>query len=251
MANSRHYPWMDEMIQQEAFPDSGKVTMAVVTGEHPFNVTGFHIMFRSLPEVDYYPQHLEDYVVDMAKVRTRYDVVLFFNFHLDTPPANERGWWWLGRTKEALEELGETEQGIVMLHHALAAFPGWEFWSEAVGIPHSDRTYIPDELAGGLSFGEMLHIDITDPEHPITRGLSAWDMYGETWDFGGTKPGPDCHTILVTDHPKMRMKAMAWVHQFKKARVFCLQLGHNNDSYADPSFRTVLSRGIQWVARRL
>jgi type 1 glutamine amidotransferase len=33
--------------------------------------------------------------------------------------------------------------------------------------------------------------------------------------------------------------------------VFCLQPGHNNDSYADPIFRTVLSRGIQWAAGRL
>jgi hypothetical protein len=28
--------------------------------------------------------------------------------------------------------------------------------------------------------------------------------------------------------------------QFKKARAFCLQLGHNNDSYADPHFRIKL-----------
>lgn len=46
-------------------------------------------------------------------------------------------------------------------------------------------------------------------------------------------------------------KALAWTHQLKKARVFCLQPGHDDDSYADPSFRTVLSRGIQWAARRL
>lgn len=239
----------DEMIKQEPFPDTGKVTTAVVTGEHPFNVTGFHNMFRSLPEVDYYSQQLEYFVVD--KVRTRYDVVLFFNFHQDTPPANERGWWWFGRTVEALEELGETQQGIVMLHHAIYAFPQWEFWSELVGIPHADRTYTFDEMLGTLSFCETLHIEIADPGHPITQGLSAWNMYGETWDFGGTKPGPDCHTLLVTKHPKMRLEAMAWTHQFRNARVFCLQSGHNNDSYADPNFRTVLSRGIQWAAGRL
>ena len=191
-------------------------------------------------------------MVDVAKVRTQYDVVLLFNFHQDTPPANERGWWWLGRTKEALEELGETKQGIVVLHHALAAFPRWEFWSEMVGIPHADRTFSLDDVQAGLSFGEKLHIDIADPDHPITRELSAWDMYGETWDiWSGTSPGPECHTILVTEHLKMRMKALAWVHEFNKARVFCLQPGHNSDSYADPSFRTVLARGIQWVARRL
>ena len=41
------------------------------------------------------------------------------------------------------------------------------------------------------------------------------------------------------------------ISQFRNARVFCLQPGHNNDSFADPSVRTVLSRGIQWAAGRL
>ena len=102
-----------------------------------------------------------------------------------------------------------------------------------------------------LSLGELLHVDVADPQHPIMRGLRAWDLYGETWDFSAAQPGPDCHTLLVTDHPKVRMKALAWPHQVKKARVFCPRPGHDNDSYADPGFRTVLSRGIQWAAGRL
>ena len=40
-------------------------------------------------------------------------------------------------------------------------------------------------------------------------------------------------------------------YRFRKARVFYLQPGHNNDAWADETFRTVLSRGIQWVAGRL
>lgn len=240
----------EEIIKREPFPDTGQITTAVVTGEHPFNVPGFHNLFHSLPEVDYYPQHMDQFVADWGNVRTRYDVVLLFNWHLDTPPGNERGWWQEG-TKEALERLGETKQGIVVLHHAITAFPQWEFWSGLVGIPHESRTFTFDQVLDAIAFGETLHIEVADPEHPISRGLSAWDMYGETWGFFDAPPGPDCRTLLTTDHPKMRMKAMAWTHQFRNARVFCLQPGHNNDNWADPNFRTVLSRGIQWVAGRL
>ncbi|MEE8389693.1 MAG: ThuA domain-containing protein [Anaerolineae bacterium] len=240
----------EEIIKWEPFPDTGQITTAVVTGEHPFNVPGFHTLFRSLPDVAYYPQHMDQFVADWGNVRTRYDVVLLFNWHLDTPPGNERGWWQSG-TKEALEQLGETKQGIVVLHHAIAAFPQWEFWSELVGIPHESRTFTFDQVPDAIVFGETLHIEIADPEYPISRGLSALDIYGETWGFFAGPPGPGCHTLLTTDHPKMRMKAMAWTHQFRNARVFCLQPGHNNDTWADPNFRTVLSRGIQWVAGRL
>ena len=45
--------------------------------------------------------------------------------------------------------------------------------------------------------------------------------------------------------------ALAWTHTFGKARVFCFQLGHDNNSWAEPNFRTVLDRGIQWAAGRL
>ena len=146
-------------------------------------------------------------------------------------------------------------QGIVILHHAIGAFPQWQFWSDLMGVRHRDRAYdVPEFLEIGgtwLSWGETRHIEIADPHHPIVRGLEAWDLIGETWNFLDIVPKPDCDLILTTDHPKMLSHAMAWTHQFKKSRVFCLQPGHDNDTWTDPHFRTVLLRGIQWVAGRL
>lgn len=81
----------DKMVQEGRFLDSGKVTAAVVTGDHPFDVVGFHSMLRSLAEVDAYVQHLQDFVVDWGKVRAKYDVVLFYNFHQETPPDRGPG----------------------------------------------------------------------------------------------------------------------------------------------------------------
>ena len=240
----------NEMVQENPFPDTGKVTTAVVTGSHAFDVVSFHNMFRSLPEVDVYIQHLEDFVSDQAKARTKYDVVLFYNFHQDTPPADGQGRRWLSRARGVLEELGETEQGIVVLHHAFNAYPQWEFWSKVVGILHSDRTSDLERMGARCYFGDIRHM-VVDPDHPITQGLSAWDMYGEAWDFGTSTLGPGCQTILLTDYPRMRLKETAWTHQFGRSRVFCLQPGHDNKIFADPNYRTVLSRGIQWAARRL
>ena len=68
-----------------------KTTVAVVTGRHPFDVPGFHAVFRSMPTVDYYLQHMEDFVSDAGGVRNEYDVVLFYHFHQPTPGA-ETGW---------------------------------------------------------------------------------------------------------------------------------------------------------------
>ena len=41
--------------------------------------------------------------------------------------------WWAGKPKAALERIGQTEQGIVVLHHAILAYPEWPLWAEPGG----------------------------------------------------------------------------------------------------------------------
>lgn len=57
-----------------------KINTAVITGQHAFDVPGFHGLFRSIPEIDFYLQDLENFAVDAGKVREQYDVLVFYNF---------------------------------------------------------------------------------------------------------------------------------------------------------------------------
>lgn len=61
--------------------------------------------------------------------------------------------------------------------------------------------------------------------------------------------GEGSQVLLSTDHPKS-MKTLAWARQYKKARVFCLESGHDNQAWANPHFREILRRGILWCAGR-
>jgi type 1 glutamine amidotransferase len=45
------------------------------------------------------------------------------------------------------------------------------------------------------------------------------------------------------------MKTIAWTRTFGKARVFCYHTGHDNQAFTNP-VRTVVGRGIQWLAGR-
>ena len=47
------------------------------------------------------------------------------------------------------------------------------------------------------------------------------------------------------------MKTLAWTRQYKNARVFCCQSGHDDQVFSDPNFRKVISQGIQWLAGRI
>ncbi|MYF93859.1 MAG: hypothetical protein F4184_17925, partial [Gemmatimonadetes bacterium] len=73
------------------------IKTAVITGQHAFDVPGFHALFRSIPEIDFYLQDLENFAADSGKVREQYDVLVFYNFHRQTPDE--------GRVREAIEQL--------------------------------------------------------------------------------------------------------------------------------------------------
>jgi len=221
----------------DAFPHTDKTKTALITGVHPYHVPAFQSIFRSFPEVDLYPQNLEDFVTSPDDVRAWYDVLVFYNMHMQVPDDSAGGWYPAAR--RALEGLGETPQGLLVLHHALLAFPGWQLWNDLVGI--EDRSF-------GYHIGETVTVQIADAEHPITRGLRDWTMIDETYTMADA--GEGSHVLLTVDHPKS-MKTIAWTRQHGQSRVLCLESGHDNDTYPDPSFRKVLERGIGWLAGRL
>jgi type 1 glutamine amidotransferase len=219
------------------FNDSTGIKTAVVTGRHPFDVPAFHAAFRAMPDIDFYPQHLEDFVSDAGGVRQKYDVVVFYNHHQETP-GTEQGWWDV-KTREALEQLGETPQGILVLHHGIVAFRDWPFWAELVGMTDRSMDY---------HFGQEVSVEIANTDHPVTRGLAPFTITDETYGLPHERPGSEI--LLTTSHPRST-RVLAWTRQFREARVFCYQSGHDAAAFGNPDFRTVLHNGIRWLAGRI
>ena len=135
-------------------PSNDPVMTAVITGGHNFDVPAFTNLFRTLPGIDAYPQSLENFAADFAGVRDKYDALVFYNMHREPPTDAARA---------AIEALGAGKQGLVFLHHGLLAFRHWPLMARIVGI--RDRSSKPYH-------GETVPVQITDPDHPITHGLS-------------------------------------------------------------------------------
>ena len=188
-----------------------------------------------LPGVNCYPQALEDWAADFGLMRERYDVLVFYNYHQSLDAPGGRTW---GRyVRRAVERLGETPQGIVLLHHGIGVFQEWEVWSELVGMTDRRFEYFK---------GERVRFHVADPAHPITRGIGRLGDRGRGLDALPAVAG-DAHVLLTTDHPRST-PTLAWTRQHRVARVFCYQSGHDRGVYDDPSFRVVLERGIRWAA---
>ncbi len=213
------------------------VKVAVVTGGHTYDVVNFHRLFRRLDGIDAYIQHMDDFASSPEEVRDAYAAVVFYIMLMDTPLDEER--WPHGNPYAAVEHLGATNQGVLVLHHAILAYPQWQTWNDLVGV--ADRKF-------DFHVGQDLRIEVADAEHPITKALPAWNMVDETYTM--PEPGPDSHVLLTTDHPKS-MKAIAWTRRHGRARVLCLQSGHDNATWQNAHFTEILRRGILWCARRI
>jgi len=72
-------------------------------------------------------------------------------------------------------------------------------------------------------------------------------MHDETYTM--QEPGAGCEVLFTVDHDPS-MQALGWVTEYKKARVFCFQPGHDHLAWENPTFREVLRRGIRWAARQ-
>ena len=214
------------------------VKTAVVTGGHPFDVVKFHDLFQELEGVQAYVQHMDEFASSPERERDSYECVVFYAMMRDEP--NDEGQpGYVGKPRAALEHLGETGQGILVLHHAILAYAKWPLWSELVGI--GDRSF-------GYHHDQSIRVETADRPHPIIRGVSAWEMIDETYTMADA--GADSEVLLTTGHPKS-MRTLGWTRTHKDARVFCYQCGHDNQTWENDSFREVLRRGIYWTARRI
>jgi putative heme-binding domain-containing protein len=127
--------------------------------------------------------------------------------------------------------------GLVALHSAV--------------IPNAN----PMELAAriGLSWEpgktKFRHgpLDLDFAAHAITAGLPKSKFIDESyWPLVGDPKGVD---ILATQVEDGAPRAMAWVREAGKGRVFCTLLGHYTWTFDDPFFRILVLRGMSWTVR--
>ncbi|MBD3184359.1 hypothetical protein GF312_18895 [Candidatus Poribacteria bacterium] len=202
-----------------------KINIIVLTGDHPFQEKEFDALFQNMEGINYTRQELSDFV--NSPDQDKYQSLVFYNFHQYVPDE---------KTANSILKLTERGQGLVILHHAILAFPDWKEFENICGI--SDRKF-------GYHIGEKIKVHVEDHEHPVTKGLEDWEMVDEIYTM--KSPGQDSRILLTCDHPKS-MDAIAWVREYGKSQVLCLQSGHDNETYSVPQFQQVLYRGICWSA---
>lgn len=131
-------------------------------------------------------------------------------------------------------------KGLVLVHFACGAFQDWPEFKNIAG-----RVYDP-KLRGHDPHGKFT-VEITDQEHPITRGLKSFEITDELYTcLAGDKE----IRILAKATSKVDKKdyPMAFVNQFGKGRVFHCVLGHDVLALSGDPVQDLFRRATAWVA---
>jgi len=167
--------------------------------------------------------------------------VLVLNFN----PTSGRKWP-DAQAKAFLEAVSMKGKGVVVVHAANNAFPGWKEYEALIGGAWRGG-------AGHGSFHSFL-VDITDREHPITHGLPRRFRQAPDELYHGLtmEPGARILAVAFSDHEATggtdHYEPMAWVLRYGRGRVFHTPLGHAPGSMESAVFRNFLLRGAEWAA---
>jgi type 1 glutamine amidotransferase len=180
-----------------------------------------------------------------------YDLVVL-NYQ-DRQP-NQR---WGERADKALLDFVRSGKGLVMYHFAVAAFVGWDEYEKLSG-----GNWRPNQ--GQHSAAHDFTVDITDPDHAITRGLRKSFPQPKDELYANLKwqPASTYHVLATAydDHALYQGKArqpvpgpginqpMLWTLQYGQGRVFATMLGHDAPAVNTSAFATTFTRGAEWAA---
>jgi type 1 glutamine amidotransferase len=142
--------------------------------------------------------------------------------------------------------------GLVLVHFANGAFHfslpevgKASDWPEYRNICRRAWDHTPGR-SGHDAYGKF-RVEIAQPDHPITRGLTAFETTDELYfRQQGTEP----IEVLATARSKVtgQDEPMAMVYRYGKGRVFQTVLGHSADSLRTPAVARLIRRAAAWAA---
>ncbi|MDT7828417.1 ThuA domain-containing protein [Pricia sp. S334] len=157
-----------------------------------------------------------------AKTLEQYDGVILYANYEKRHPAEEM----------ALEDYVKEGHAFIPIHCASFSFNESESYIDMVGgrfSSHGTGTFTTD---------------IVDKEHPITKNLTEFSTWDETYVHDNIA---DDITVLMERKEGERQEPWTWVKEYGKGKVFYTAYGHDERTWNRPGFQKLIKEGILWA----
>ena len=160
--------------------------------------------------------------------------------HADVLVFYQRGLWDAERAA-AIDPFLARGGGLVYIHWAVDGRGQQDEMAKRIGL---------SALGGGIRFRHGdLKVDFSPAAgHPIARNFDSVGWVDESyWALSGD---PKRIKLLATSVEEDKPQPQFWTMEHGRGRVFVSIPGHYSWTFDDPTFRTLLLRGIAWAGHR-
>lgn len=261
---------------------NARIELFVVVKGHAFSRDAFESMLRGAGAIE--PTFVDQPAAAMLlnpEAMRRYDAILFYdmpglNFRapVEERPAAIAPPDYFTRGFAALLAEGK---GIVALHHAIAGWPAWPTYAEAMGgafLYKSHQIRGVERPDSGYVGDVTYSVRVADGNHPVVAGLpSRFDLTDELY-LNELFDDPTIVPLLYRDtavpperfasamravrritqgegepwKPPQQKSLIGWAKAADASPLVYLQPGDTPHTYADPHYRQLVGNAIRWVA---
>lgn len=212
-----------------------KLNILVITGGHGFDEKPFFEMFDSFQDITFTRLVQPEANTQLGTIDPKtYDAIVFYDMPKSITEQDKTNYY-------KLLKLGK---GMVFLHHSQCSYQDWEGYKTIVGGKYHEEKNSPQSST--YQHDITFTVKISDPKHPVTRGLKDFEILDEV--YGNTEVLPGVTPLLTTDHPQSS-KIIGWTHQIEKSRIVYIQPGHDKNAYQNAQYRQLVRQAINFVAR--
>jgi uncharacterized protein len=159
----------------------------------------------------------------VADKLAHYDALVLYGNHSAITPEEEK----------ALVDFVEGGKGVVAMHSAAEMFAGSERYAALLGAQAKTE--------GGSEFTA----EVVQPSHPAVQGVQPFATWDEAVVY--TKQNPADRTVLMERVDAKGRTPWTWVRTQGRGRVFYTAYGHDQRTWTNRSFQSLIEKAIVWA----